>query len=409
MEPKKIFLFNPTCELAVLNASESYNPPEILRKMERDLSVLPLFMCAPQDVVLASEKPSENFLQLLRPLVKKFPSFFTTEECAVICAETGGEVLLKPWGWSPLAHRQLRELKSFCSEKEKDSSFFNWKASHRDLFARSSSLKVLADVICNAGVGFIGKEQMPRVCESTQEALDVLSEIEGTKVMKSPWSSSGRGLQVVKTKELNRAKSEWLRTTLREQGYVMVEPWLQKRADFTFQFEIDCDGTPVFLGTTRFDTNAFGQYQSSVAGDFRDGLSEELCGFFSDEKIEETVGLLVRALRQSDYCREFRGNLGIDVMVVEENGELLVHPCVEINCRMSMGLLTLYLNRLVAEGSTGRWSFFRAEKGRNFSQFCDENRRKPTVIDGKIVDGFLPLVPCTDEKLFGAYLEVYKK
>ncbi len=38
-----IFYFNPTCEFAVANGSPNWQPNKLLKKMEDDLSVLPLF------------------------------------------------------------------------------------------------------------------------------------------------------------------------------------------------------------------------------------------------------------------------------------------------------------------------------------------------------------------------------
>ena len=51
-----LYFFNPTCETAVVNGSETYVAPKILRDFEEDLSLLPMLLTSPNDLVLTSQK-----------------------------------------------------------------------------------------------------------------------------------------------------------------------------------------------------------------------------------------------------------------------------------------------------------------------------------------------------------------
>ncbi len=108
-----------------------------------------------------------------------------------------------------------------------------------------------------------------------------------------------------------------------------------------------------FAGYSLFSTNEQGAYIGNLLA--------------SDSQIEESIAccpvdelMVIReALRTelaSIYGNTYTGYLGVDMMVCrsdKENG-YRVHPCVEINMRMNMGVVArLFYDRFVAPGSKG--------------------------------------------------------
>src|SRR5665648_132942 len=70
-----IFLFNPTCELAVANGSENYMAPAQLRKFEDELSTLPWILANSMDIILADKVPSQQFTDQLESVGFRLPTF----------------------------------------------------------------------------------------------------------------------------------------------------------------------------------------------------------------------------------------------------------------------------------------------------------------------------------------------
>lgn len=53
---------------------------------------------------------------------------------------------------------------------------------------------------------------------------------------------------------------------------------------------------------------------------------------------------------------DYAGYLGVDMMICREGENFLVHPCVEINLRMNMGVVArLFYDRYVAFPACGRY------------------------------------------------------
>ena len=49
MVNRDLYLFNPTCETAIVNGSETYMATQILREFENDLSILPMIFASADD------------------------------------------------------------------------------------------------------------------------------------------------------------------------------------------------------------------------------------------------------------------------------------------------------------------------------------------------------------------------
>ena len=93
-----------------------------------------------------------------------------------------------------------------------------------------------------------------------------------------------------------------------------------------------------------------------------------------------------------------------------DQGDLKFHPCLEINCRFTMGAIALKLRDQLAEGTVGDFKILHGKVG-YFSEYCRVMRLNEPLIseNGKIAEGFIPLTPACPDCSFGAFLRVTRK
>ena len=95
----------------------------------------------------------------------------------------------------------------------------------------------------------------------------------------------------------------------------------------------------------------------------------------------------------------------------EETQSFRIHPCVEINVRMNMGVVAhLFRENFVAPGTDGN---FNIDYYPTNDALQEEHKltmeRYPAVIEnGRLVSGYLPLVPVTPKSQYRAYVLCYK-
>ena len=188
----------------------------------------------------------------------------------------------------------------------------------------------------------------------------------------------------------------------------MAEPWLNRVADLALVFQIRPSGQVRPEGYSRFLTNSNGQYQGAILGNSLQGLSPDLRTFLNEQRIGRLTSNLKDALEQSPYVQNYRGYLGVDVLIYKDEAEKFrMHPCVEINCRTPMGLLSLRLSEHLQAAAKGSWKIFRDPK-QSFADFDEQMQlNHPLIIkEGLIHSGYLPLVVAGKHQHFGAYLVV---
>ena len=403
-----IYLFNPTCELAVANGSVNYMAPAQLRKFEDELSTLTWILANSQDIVLVDKVPSQHFTDQLETAGFRLPFFLPLEsalaDATSISVEKG---FLLPWGWSPAAHKLLSPLKPACSPEFLNSPVAEWGDVHRELYSRKSALTILERIINEYHSGnILSLTDIPEICTSHEQII-ALKHKWGKVVVKAPWSSSGRGLQILRPNEYNQTNRQVITGYLKQQGFVIVEPWHNKILDLSFQFFSFGNGKIEYRGLTTFSTDHSGRYIGNYLQELPPDLTPELKEFLS-ENLDEVKAALHQMLASSNYSADYYGWFGVDVIIFRSpGGKLKFHPCLEINCRFTMGAIALSLRTHLAEQSVGEFRITHG-KGGLFAQFCEDMTCKEPLIteNGKIVSGFLPLTPTLPENGFGAYLSV---
>ncbi len=402
-----IYLFNPTCEYAVANGNTSWQPNRILQKMEADLATLPMFFADSHDQILVDNLPSNEFITQFEKIAFCVPEFIlkkSIQNPVDIQKQTFNK--LKPWGWSPAAHKLLSPLKPFCSEEFRSSPVANWKTEHRGLFSKKFAIEILKELRTSSPSDtFITNDLVPEICTQKEQFKYLILRWEKLMV-KAPWSSSGRGLQPVTKTPVHEKVWEKLLGIVNEQGFAIVEPFLDKAADLAFQFEVK-KGKISFLGISNFSTDKKGQYQGNFLNGLPDSYSNEIKGFMAQAP-KIIIEPLIKTLEKSKLAELYEGNFGVDTLIFrDKNNQLKINPCLEINLRQNMGLLSLQLEKLLYSDKKGIFRIF-YNPGESFYSFKKKMEKEhPLKIKlQKVESGFLALTDATKNSQFGAYILV---
>ena len=224
----------------------------------------------------------------------------------------------------------------------------------------------------------------------------------GGVVFKEPWSSSGKGLLWCRD-EFNVRDRNWCQRVIGDEGYVTAMPINNKVQDFAMEFYVG-EATVSFLGYSLFNTDHKGFYKGNAL------LSNEEIERLLTEYVPKT--LLDRTLKMvGDFLTQkgYKGCVGVDMMICQEAGEMLIHPCVEINYRATMGYLARVLkDNFLADDAQGWFMIRHFRTHEELVRFAEGNKVKSPlhIQQNRIYSGFLPLVPVLSSTLNLAYIEV---
>ena len=385
-------VFNPEHDMALSNGDRHFIAPQNIRDMARDLA------------------PLMSYVGSDGPLV---------------------------WGWDHAICEQLLRMGIPADELPSTEAL----ASLRGHSGRQSAHELLSMFHAqHAGGPYTGES----IIVTDTDQLTPFVARHHHVVLKAPYSSSGKGLRHVKTHPVPPCEggksspaentsmstsspsqggmeriSSWAEALIRRHGYLTAEPCYNKVQDFAIEF-IVTDDTCRFIGYSLFNTNAHGRYEANL--------------LMEDEAIELLLAQHV-PLAALHEVREWiiahahhivpvvwdttRHPLyfGIDMMVVKDGqksefinhkSEFKLHPCVEINLRLNMGIIAHEVRRqLVAPGSVGTFhvtTFASTEDALQFQE-CHATRY-PTCTDteGLIVAGYHPLTPIYPHTRHHAYI-----
>ena len=376
-----IYYFNPTAEMAVANGIFSYQPPELLQSFEKDMATIMLFFAGDNDVVLVNEHPGHNFIHQIRSIKSDLPEFMTENE--LILSGRHFDKLI-PWGWSPVVCKKLELILPLINNTSM-SSVSHWNDEFKSFYNRMTASKVL-ELICSENLPELAdfSSLKPQQCFNTGEVQKLLYE-KGRLVLKAPFSSSGRGLQMVRRNTLNNSNIAWINSILEKQKFVMAETLHDKVADLSFHFRLKSNSEPEFLGTVYFETNGNGQFKGCH---LQNNPNLEICKLTDLFIAGNGVKVIQHVLKK--YYLNYDGFLGIDAMIINESGQFKIHPCVEINPRFTMGLLTLQLRKYVRDDAYWQMLF---DNSGNLSKY--------------IHPGIVPLTPVNTSTKFAAILKLY--
>lgn len=434
----RLFYFNPTCEMAVLNGSRTYTPPRHLRDFEKELSLIPMWLASAEDIVLTEKGCSADFIDTIRNWGVQAPQFLLFSEggadsvrnigtSSVLCGDTkgatnlpedcaeetlaaddishlrknraclsaGSGIELHPWGWSPAVHRKLEPFKA----SNWDHPMAEWKEDHKLLLSRFTCNELIGAIYEEAkSLSLIEIPSIPIEIRTLDELRRAEAEEELPLLLKTPWSASGRGLFRIRSRAENAAGNTWVLGKLRQHGALLAEPMLDKLLDLSFHYWSGPDGIE-FRGVNLFNTDPAGQFEGCLVNPHKEVVPE---GFPFDEAVEQAISLLLRGLQSIDLHHRYHGPVGIDALIYRnKDGQVKLHPAIEINLRYTMGLVNLRLADKISPQSGGSWIIKRLK----VSEWQNLVRNNPPQLrHGLFYSGVFHLTPPPETEGFMAIL-----
>ena len=331
-----LHIFNPEHDIALANGMRLVTPPHAARQLKHDLGFIPAFWANEGDVVLVDDAGhAERAYQRVRPIIAKhfmkiLPDVIFSEYADVKNIMVNH---IDPWGWDYSLYAKLLN-EGVCNEAQLPSK--SVIASIMNLSHRRTSAKQLALMLTVANT--TGKSVE---CDSLDKVYQLMAEYNGKMVVKAPWSSSGRGVRFVEH-YVNDTTKRWITNTLAKQKSVMVEPYYRRVMDFGMEFNSRGDGHADYLGLSLFST-ANGAYTGNVIAP-EQRKREMLSRYVTADQLDKIKNIVCNTGFAALTSR-YEGPFGIDMMIVAGNdgNGFMLHPCVEINLRRTMGHLALAL------------------------------------------------------------------
>lgn len=395
----KTYIFNPDSDLALANGDANYLPPRSARRMADDLSLLPAWYADEGDAVLI---PSSDVIYYWSKTLSN--NILRSEIKWITNKESLPSQPLSPWGWNAALVKQMKVRglgdEHLPSVEEMEAL--------RALSSRRMAVEVLKALMQNLSDThrLIGEAAF---CVTEEEIVQQVTSYP-TTMLKAPWSSSGKGLRRGQG-EYAPPLSGWCARTLAQQGAVVVEPLYRKVKDFAMEFYSAGDGAPLtFVGYSRFLTDANGSYEGNLLMADEE-IERELSTYVSREALH-SVRAMLQELIGERIGADYRGYVGVDMMVClvkreNQKWDMCLHPCVEINLRMNMGVVAhIFYERHVAHGARGR---FMVEYFPTPDALKEAHRKRmeeyPILLssDGRICQGYKPLTPVGRETQYIAW------
>ena len=357
-----VYWFNANCEEQVALGRPGFTPSRRVAELEADFQALPMLLCVRDDVVLLREKPSPGFLRRMQGLGFAIPEFVECSADGLAALAERKVNALRPWGWSPDSAELLAPLVEGLPRGGEGAC---WSAAVRSLYAKSWSVARLGEFLAVQEADyFCGEDVVGTACETIEQVLAEMERLVeagfDAVVIKAIYGSSGRGQIHCRGGQLRTEQRGRLENILRQQGQVVVEPWLDKVVDLSLHFDVGAEGAAAVAGWTRFFTDGRGQYRGSFVGSLTAGLDEEVKRFLYGDgrdarrlpKLgEQLAEWLAEPLRAAGY----QGPVGVDAMVYRDRDRLRLKPIVEVNPRTTMGRVALKLQQAVNSARTGLW------------------------------------------------------
>ena len=388
---KQLYIFNPWHDMALANFTPYYRVPSGIIRMSNDLSFLPVWYAPDDALIYVADKST---VETFRSHISGFKDF----SCERFVSDAVSCVIM-PRGWSPA----LVQMLSACGT---DVSLLPDSASLdkiRYLSGRQRCVEVLS--LLSSVCGTCGEA----FCCNNLKEVRIHLETNGRLILKAPWSGSGRGLYRVCCQSWNANVEGWISRILRTQGCVMAEPIYNKVCDFAMEFYSSSEGDITFAGYSLFETDDFGNYKQNILmSDV--GIEEQLLSYGIQSVTLHDVRKKLIEIFSSMLSGCYTGYFGVDMMICCQDGEILLHPCVEINMRMNMGVVSrIFFDRYLSSSSRG---YFVTEHycsdGEALSVHREMSSSHPIVLDsfGRIMSGYLTLTPVLLSTRYQSYVIV---
>lgn len=392
MDKKTLYIFNPEHDLALASGETNYMAPASARRMASELSLLPMWYAEEGSAVLAPSAYNLDYLRQMQKLLDIPVHLVTDPELA---SEPDWDI--HPWGWDATLRKRLSVLgvdEALLPSMEQLNGL-------REYSHRSKAVSLLPELRLNEH--FCGESYYLK----TPEEWRTFVEEREVCLLKAPLSGSGKGLNWCKG-VFTPFISGWCTRVAASQGGVIAEPIYNKVEDFAMEFYSDGIGGVTFEGYSLFHTGKSGMYEGNCLLS-NEAIRKQLSQYVPLETLTDLESHLKCKLSMLIGIA-YKGYLGVDMMIcrfpANEKTVFRIHPCVEINLRMNMGVTTrLLYDRYMHTDSTGRFGIdYNPSEGEALKEHERMSAAYPLEIrEGKVYSGYLPLVPVHKKSCYRAW------
>lgn len=329
-----LHIFNPEHDIALAAHGRQFTAPHAARKLRHDLGFLPAIWAERGDLVLVDDVAVAREACRRRKSYTHEVEFVTMTDLAHWEAASCHLNIL-PWGWDhSLRQSLLRANEGFrpwLPTEEAMTAIHLMSNRKYAAFTLLPQLVALDDrLVGSSTFCFTNVADVEMLCGS------------GKSVLKAPWSSSGRGVRFVDG-TIDTSLRGWVTNVIRQQGGIMVEPYYNKVKDFGMEFTANPDGSISYDGLSLFSTMR-GAYTGSIVAteEMKRSLMEKYLPLELLDAVCDKIKNCLKNMLKDIYV----GPFGIDMMVVAHPSSdgFLLHPCVEMNLRRTMGHVALALS-----------------------------------------------------------------
>ena len=284
--PNQIYIFNPEHDLCIANGDGNFVPPRSAVGFAKDNI----------DLSEHLKRPNKQRRQII------------------------------PWGWNHSLKKRLinegidpatlpsdEELQFIRTHSRREFALdVHSRLSYGDLQVIGTDYRIVATSVCEI-----------------QEFISV----NGSAVLKSPLSGSGKGIRFVRER-LSESDEGWCRRILDKQGSVIVEQRFEIIKECAMLFECHHEGMD-FIGYSLFESRN-GAYSRNILAS-NEEIEDMIAGYIPRETLiairEKLTAILADML-----VGHYEGFLGVDQIICQAASPTFI-PVSEINLRMTMGLI----------------------------------------------------------------------
>ena len=279
---KQIYIFNPEHDLCIANGDENFVPPRSAVGFAKENIDLTEYL----------KRPNKQRRQII------------------------------PWGWNhSLKKRLINEgVDPAILPSEEELQFI------RTHSRREFALDVHSRLSCG-DPQVIGPDY--RTVATSVSEIEAFISANGSAVLKSPLSGSGKGIRFVKEK-LSESDEGWCRRILDKQGSVIAEQRFEIIKECAMLFECHHEGID-FIGYSLFESRN-GAYSKNILASNED-IEDIIAGYIPRDTLI-AIRKNLTAILADTLTGHYEGFLGVDQIISP-----IFVPVSEINLRMTMGLI----------------------------------------------------------------------
>ena len=281
-----IYIFNPEHDLCIANGDENFVPPRSaigFAKENMDLSE-------------HLKRPNKQRRQII------------------------------PWGWNHALKKRLIN-EGFDPATLPSEAELQFIRTHT---RREFALDVHSRLCCE-DAQVIGQDY--RIVASSVSEIEAFISANGSAVLKSPLSGSGKGIRFVRER-LSESDGGWCRRTLDKQGSVIVERRFEIIKECAMLFECHHEGID-FIGYSLFESRN-GAYSKNILASNED--IEDMISRYIPRNTLIAIHDNLSDILADTLVGHYEGYLGVDQIICQADSPAFV-PVSEINLRMTMGLI----------------------------------------------------------------------